>query len=178
MSAKLFDMPDDAKGPTAAFTRVWSDYPSSAQHPRRIDRARAFKLWRKFRLEERAAEILKLLETYKRSKQWQNLMYVPHICTWLNRQPWNDADPCAIQDKEAAHKEHLKEERKIAAENELASKIAAARAIKDDHDEMMRRWNLLPVEDRRTLILMDRNDHGFANEGTARKNWWARVGPI
>jgi len=34
--------------------------------------------------------ILKAVESYKQTKQWQNKQYIPHPITWLNQERWND----------------------------------------------------------------------------------------
>lgn len=65
------------------FVRFWDAYPVKKQ------KQRAWKVWKRLRLDSLVAEIVASVEAHERSKQWKD-GFVPHPATFLNDGSWED----------------------------------------------------------------------------------------
>lgn len=85
------------------FDLFWSAYPNKKSKQKAMD---IFKKIDKDKLEI----ILKSVEDYKKTEQWQNPKYIPHPTTFLNQARWEDEiEKVAPQDEEAKYAKELYE---------------------------------------------------------------------
>lgn len=75
----------DKFNPLHFFEKFWSLY------PRKVNKKKAQEKFIKIcKDEDTYNEIIKGLDKYKKSKQWQTVEYIPHAVTWLNGERWKD----------------------------------------------------------------------------------------
>lgn len=82
--------------PDSDFETFWQDYPARGVPPRKQGKARALKVWKQLSKKRELpdlAVLLRLLETEKESRQWNDPQYIPMATTWLNSKPWQDSTP-------------------------------------------------------------------------------------
>lgn len=67
------------------FNQFWKVY------PRKVGKDKCYR-WFKARkiTQEFVNDLIKAINTQKKSSQWSNTKYIPHPYTWLNRGGWND----------------------------------------------------------------------------------------
>ena len=75
-----------ALGDTLAFQDFWASY------PRKVAKSKALGLWVRLGCSSSLPEILKALESQKRSDQWtkDSGQFIPHPATWLFQKRWED----------------------------------------------------------------------------------------
>ena len=77
----------------------------------------------------------------------------------------------------AAHAAMIDEEKRLAAQNELAREIAAQKSIVDaDNEAMQKGWSKLHPNIKRQWMERNRHEHGFGNEKSAMRQWWVEEG--
>lgn len=70
------------------FEEFWGAY------PRKVGKPTARKAWEKLNMTpDLLDKMLKAIQSWKRSEQWQEERYIPHPTTWLNQERWNDEPP-------------------------------------------------------------------------------------
>lgn len=81
----LVDQDAAKNAPDEKFETFWKAY------PRRIAKKNALKVWTRLKVDDELfARIMAALEVAKKTRQWQDVQYVPHPTTWLNGERWND----------------------------------------------------------------------------------------
>lgn len=163
---KLLDIPEVEPEGMPGFERFWAAYPTSSG--RRVAKVKARAAWKKYRLEAKTDRILALLARYKRSESWlkDRGQYVPMVVTWLNRQPWHDADPCAEQEAMAAHRAVIEESKSVAKSLPVVQKLAGEKvlpveAMRDEWERTFAAWHELTVPKRREIIDAYKRKHGL-----------------
>lgn len=75
-----------------AFEEFWSKYPRKvAKHPAR-------QKWAKLVISRAVyEEILNAIERFKRTRQWQDIGFIPHASTFLNQRRWEDEIEASAQ---------------------------------------------------------------------------------
>lgn len=76
------------------FDQFWADY------PKKVGKKKARDVWNRKNLDEKTDHILKAVEEYKQTDQWQDVRYIPHPATWLNQERWEDEIPLGEQNLE------------------------------------------------------------------------------
>lgn len=68
------------------FSNFWNCY------PKKVGKRAAWAAWRRHKLGTKIVEILKAVESQKKSEQWQRDggQYIPNPATWLNQGRWDD----------------------------------------------------------------------------------------
>ena len=70
------------------FNRFWQSY------PRKVDKRKAQKAFEKLKVTESLLDkMLVQLERAKKTKQWNDIQYIPYPATWLNGKRWEDEIP-------------------------------------------------------------------------------------
>lgn len=74
------------------FQRFWEDYP---QTHRKAERMKCLGHWRTHKLEEHSTDVLKSLNSWKRSREWSedDGKYIPAPLVWLRKAPWESPAP-------------------------------------------------------------------------------------
>lgn len=79
------------------------DYPDEfeefwAAYPRKTDKRRAFRAWRKAKLTRAdLPDILSSLKAWMQCDQWQDPRFIPHPTTWLNNRRWESSPNIAAE---------------------------------------------------------------------------------
>lgn len=71
-----------------------------AAYPKKVDKKGCYKKFCKIKdLTVIFPDIMRALETQKRSKQWseENGKYIPHPSTWINQERWNNVNEIEVQ---------------------------------------------------------------------------------
>ena len=71
-----------------------------AAYPKKVDKKGCYKKFCKIKdLNVIFPDIMRALETQKRSKQWneENGKYIPHPSTWINQERWNNVNEIEVQ---------------------------------------------------------------------------------
>jgi len=128
------------KAQNEEFERFWQAYPNT--YPgRRVNKKGALRKWKVMKLEQKAKLVISNLEQWKKTDQWQSEggKFIPMICTWMNRQPWEDADPAFEKEDMKRHQNALEEEREIAKNNPVKPQLAG---VEDGEiEEAEKLWN-------------------------------------
>lgn len=66
------------------FIRFWQEY------PRKVGKLAAWNSFQKHELGGIIDEVLRTVEKYKKTEQWQTPKLVPHPATWINQGRWMD----------------------------------------------------------------------------------------
>lgn len=66
------------------FTSFWNAY------PRKIGKGAAWKIFQKSGATKNLECVLKSIEAFKKTRQWQDTQFIPHPATWLNQRRWED----------------------------------------------------------------------------------------
>lgn len=85
--------PISPKGDGGGFDQFWLAY------PKKVGKGAAEKAFAKARLNGHLPEVLKSIESQKRSEQWQKEggQYIPNPATWLNQKRWEDGEPAKAE---------------------------------------------------------------------------------
>ena len=76
------------------FNQFWSAY------PRKVGKKTAYKTFIKLGVDDLLLDkMLKAIEAWSKTEQWQDAQFIPHASTWLNREGWNDEPPKAKKQK-------------------------------------------------------------------------------
>jgi hypothetical protein len=107
---------------TEAFESFWQ---SSIK---RGEKAKAYSAWKLHKLDNKAQEMIELLETNYKVKHGANeTKYQPHISTWINYRPWEEGK--ALTEEEVIAKAH---EQLQSTKDNLPAKIKNTNPIKSD----------------------------------------------
>jgi hypothetical protein len=107
---------------TEAFESFWQ---SSIK---RGEKAKAYSAWKLHKLDNKAQEMIELLETNYKVKHGANeTKYQPHISTWINYRPWEEGK--ALTEEEVIAKAH---EQLQSTKDNLPVKIKNTNPIKSD----------------------------------------------
>ncbi len=82
--------------PDPDFEIFWQNYPARGLPPRKQGKTRALKVWSQLRKKRELPNmdvLVQLLDTDKKSHQWNDPQYIPLATTWLNSKPWQDSAP-------------------------------------------------------------------------------------
>ena len=94
-----FAMPksqEDIERQEEFFSRFWESY------PRKSNKYKARMAWEGIPIDLNVyGDILRVVEAYSKSKQWQDKMYVPYPETFLNDRRWEDELPTADKKQES-----------------------------------------------------------------------------
>ena len=73
----------------AGFDEFWLSY------PKKVGKGAAEKAWGKAKVNGHLSEVLKSIESQKRSDQWtrDGGQYIPNPATWINQRRWEDGEP-------------------------------------------------------------------------------------
>ncbi len=66
------------------FLEFWKAY------PRKTAKGLAFQAFKKAEINGKLSEVLAAIDMYKKTKQWQDVEFIPHPSTWLNQRRWED----------------------------------------------------------------------------------------
>lgn len=80
---------------TDSFLKFWNVY------PKKVGKKNAFKAFQKAKEKPPIGELVKIIESHKKSDQWKrdNGQYIPNPATWLNQGRWEDELPEDEQQK-------------------------------------------------------------------------------
>jgi hypothetical protein len=84
--------------PFIGFDAFWSTWP---KHPRKVDKPKCLKTWKRDGLESRKDEVITALEAWKRSDAWtkDGGQFIPAVTTWLNQRRYDDLEAAAAKIK-------------------------------------------------------------------------------
>ncbi len=145
-----------------SFDTFWEQYPNPTKHKRRVGRVKAERIWKRMKLDNKSVQVVSNLLQWKKTDQWtqDDGKYIPMICTWLNRQPWMDADPAFEQEDLDRHKTLLSEESALALENPLVENIG--NKVEDSEAvEANNLWWKVSSKDKNRIIKEYRDKHGY-----------------
>ncbi len=69
------------------FDKFWEIY------PRKVGKGAARRKWQTKKCDNYFDEIIKAVEQYTNSQQWESIRYIPHPATFLNQERWEDEIP-------------------------------------------------------------------------------------
>lgn len=76
-----------------SFEKLWQCY------PKKVAKAEARKAWAQL-MKKKIPRILDLcisaVAEQKKTAQWQNVQFIPHLATWIRGERWEDSCDCSI----------------------------------------------------------------------------------